>query len=147
MRVSRFALALALVSCTWPSAVTADAEMGTASAPLNYYAPVPSYHDRIYRKIGVLLTYIVGPQYTQAVIDDVRGREWQLVVSGNFTIEGRSLRCQQAPSHGDTNPDIFCPDWPSDIDPYATPVVFQYWITRLGDNTIAVLQSIDPAKR
>ena len=128
-----------------PAAVYADAELRIAQPPMSYFAPVPTYHDHIYRRLGVIVSYVVGSQYTQAIIDDSRRHEWQLIVSGNFTIEGRLLRCEQAPENIDTPINILCPDWPSDIRVYETPVYFTYWLTKLGDDEIAVLQSIKPA--
>ena len=120
----------------------ADPEMRIASPPLSYYAPVPTYHDHIYRRLGVILSYMVGPDYSQAIIDDNDSREWEMIVSGNFNMEGRELKCEEAPQDAQTPASVLCPDWPDDIVLYETPIFFTYWVTRLDGHEIAVLQSI-----
>lgn len=143
----RFLRAIAMVTgavLLTPAFACADSEMSIANPPMSYFAPVPTYHNHIFRRVGVLLSYVVGPNYTQAILDDSRRQEWQLVVSGTFAIEGRRVTCTEAPADPEEPATILCPDWPSDIQVYTTPVIFSYWMTTLGNDPIAVLQSIDP---
>jgi len=115
-----------------------------ANPPLGYYAPVPDFHDRMGRSIGVIDSYVVGPTYTEAVIFSLDESEYHLVVGGDFLMEGRILRCQNAPTAAHPVASVLCPDWPSEIILDETPVFFTYWLTRVGDEQIAVLRRVDP---
>jgi len=149
MRTGRsFIVAGALITALTLSAlqpVQADEELSIASPPLSYYAPVPTYHDPIAHGVGVLSSYVVGPWYTQAVIYDTHEREYELVVGGDFTMEGQHLRCEQGPQADEAISKLVCPDWPTNLALDQTPIVFTYWKTRLDDHEIAVLRSVDLA--
>jgi hypothetical protein len=125
-------------------AASAIAVLLFANPPLEYYAPVPDFHDRMGRSIGVISSYVVGPSYTQAVIFGLDGSEYDFVVGGDFLMEGRILRCQEAPTVDRPVTSVLCPDWPSEIVLNETPVIFVYWRARAGDEQIAVLRRIDP---
>jgi hypothetical protein len=143
--VSFTACALALAFATG-----VNGEMPIAEPPIGYYAPVPTFHDRMKRGIGIVSSYVVGSSYAEAVILELplpRGgaaSEYHFVISDDFLIEGRSLYCEEAPTADHPVASVLCPDWPSDIVLDETPVIFTYWRARAGDEEIAVLRRIDP---
>jgi hypothetical protein len=125
------------------SSVEGGSELPIATPPLQYYAPVPTYHDHIGRGIGVISSYTIGGSYGEAVIFDLQENEYHLIVGGDFLMEGRILHCEEAPRPDHPVTTMLCPDWPANITLDETPVIFTYWRAQAGGEQIAVLRSID----
>ena len=143
-RIALFATIVCAVAFTvGPKDVAADEE-SFAQAPFTYYAPVPDYRDPMRIAYGYLVSYRVGSDYGQAVFHDGDHRQFEMIVGGNFTVEGQVITCIDAPSPSDSPSSVTCPDWPRDIVLGRTPVAITYWMSHLGDKPVAVLQSLAP---
>jgi hypothetical protein len=125
------------------SSVEGGSELPIATPPLQYYAPVPTYHDPIGQAIGVITSYIIGGNYGEAVIFDLQENEYHLIIGGDFLMEGRILHCEEAPRPDHPVTTVLCPDWPANITLDETPIIFTYWRAQAHGEQIAVLRSID----